>query len=43
MPGPGDLSCGRCALLVALSHVVKELKEEVNRLCVIRENEKEVE
>ena len=42
MPGAGAFSCGRCALTEALSPSVKELKEEVSRLCIITEDEEEI-
>ena len=37
--GWGGLSCVTCTSDKAVSHEVEELKEQVNRPCIIRENE----
>jgi len=42
VPGAGVVSCGKSALIEALSHLVKDLDEEVSRLCVIRKDEEEI-
>lgn len=42
MPVAGELSCGKCALIEALSHLVRKLEEEVSRLCVVSEDEEEI-
>ena len=39
--GDGLLACRRCVLIEDLCHQVKELQEEVSRLCSIRDDEEE--